>query len=205
MEKLKLRPYVIPVASTIIVLSIFVSSFFLQTSTSLDDTNKYVDDVIIGDDIPVINVDTIMINPYTAQDVSVAKDFYDYNADEESQEKSIVEYDDTYMQNTGIDFTSENTFDVVSVLDGEVINIEKSETLGNVIKIEHEDGYISVYQSLSETSVEKGSKVSQGQVIGKSGENKLDKESGNHLHFELYINGQMVNPINYLNKSLKSN
>lgn len=204
MEKLKLRSYVIPTLTTVFVFSLLVSSFFMNNSSSFVDPSKYVSDVILGNKIPVINEKETLINPYTAADVTVSKKFYDFKATEEDQKNSIVKYDDTYMQNTGVDYTSENIFDVISILNGEVISISEDDTLGNVVKIEHENGYISVYQSLSQVSVEKGEKVQQGQVIGKSGENKLDQELGNHLHFELYINSQMVDPMQYLNKSLEN-
>ena len=53
---------------------------------------------------------------------------------------------------------------------------------------------ISVYQSLSEVSVKKDDTVTQGQIIGKSGTNTLDSNLGNHLHFEIYYQGQVMDP-----------
>ena len=67
----------------------------------------------------------------------------------------------------------------------------------------NENNLISTYQSLSEITIKKGDVVTQGQILGKSGTNELDKELGNHLHFEIYENGQPVNPINYLNKEVQ--
>ena len=108
------------------------------------------------------------------------------------------------MQNSGVDFVNKNTFDVISILEGSVTDVKEDETLGKIIEIKHDNNYISLYQSLSEVSVKKGDMVKQGQVIGKSGTNELDKELGNHLHFELYLDGQVVNPTLYLNKELKT-
>ena len=202
MKKLKLRPYVIPTLAFIALFGLFVT-LFMETSGSLTPPIDYVDDTILGNELPVINNSTEMIvNPYISDKVTIGKNYYDYKATEEEQEKSIVKYDDTYMQNSGIDFISDELFDVIAILDGEVISVSEEETLGKVIKIQHQNEYTSVYQSLSETNVKKGDKVIQGQVIGKSGTNKIDSPLGNHLHFELYINGQMVNPGMYLNKSL---
>ena len=62
---------------------------------------------------------------------------------------------------------------------------------------------MSIYQSLSEINVKKGDIVSQGQILGKSGKNELDKELGNHLHFEMYVGGQTVDPLLYLNKDVQ--
>ena len=74
-----------------------------------------------------------------------------------------------------------------------------------LIEIEHKNGLVSVYQSLSEVSVKKGDIVTSGQIIGKSGTNELDKEIGNHLHFELYKDSQSVDPIKYINKEIEEN
>ena len=57
---------------------------------------------------------------------------------------------------------------------------------------------------MSEVKVKKGDSVTQGQVLGISGTNKLDKELGNHLHFEFYAEGQIVNPNTYLDKELQA-
>ena len=106
------------------------------------------------------------------------------------------------MQNSGIDFVSEGVFDVISVLNGTVVDTSDNEILGKTVEISHDNGLVTIYQSLSEINVKKGDVIYQGQVIGKSGTNKLDKELGNHLHFEFYTNGQIVDPNLYLNKEI---
>lgn len=202
MKKLKLRSYVVPTLTFMAVFAIFVTSFFMETSNSLTTPSNYVTDIILGNQIPVINQTEKVINPYTYDKVEIGKNYYDYQGAEEDQEASIIKYDDTYIQNSGVDFVSSEIFDVVSIRDGEVISVGEEESVGKVVKIQHNNEYVSVYQSLSEINVKKGDKVTQGQVIGKSGTNKIDEELGNHLHFELYIKGQMVNPLSYLNKNL---
>ena len=176
----------------------------LQKDTSEDELTSYVTSTVLEEEQPVIKESTMMINPYTDTTVGIGKNYYDYKADAETQEKSIVYHDNTYMQNSGTDFVGEKVFDVVAVLDGSVTDVKEDETLGKVVEIKHENGYISIYQSLSEVSVKKGDMVTQGQVIGKSGTNELDKDMGNHLHFELYVNGTVVNPTLYLNKELQT-
>ena len=206
MRKLKLRPFVIPTISTfLLIIAIFDSILNLKESNNFSEAPSnidYVTKTILDDEIAVINTTTKIINPYTDQSVTIGKYFYDYKAEATQQEKSIIYHDDTYMQNSGIDFVSENTFDVVAVLNGTVANVTENETLGKTVEINHDNGYVTIYQSLSEISVKKGDTISQGQVIGKSGTNELDKEIGNHLHFEFYANGQVVDPTLYLNKDL---
>ena len=208
MKRRKLKPYVLQSILLIAIASIIFGTAAL--SNSLKQTNEdtrdevlsYVSNVILEEAEPVINTKEKMISPYTDQTVTVGKSYYDYKADAATQEKSIIYHDNTYLQNSGTDFISENVFDVVSVLDGSVTDVKEDDTLGKIVEIKHDNGYVSVYQSLSEVSVKKGDMVTQGQVIGKSGTNELDKDMGNHLHFELYVNGQVVDPTLYLNKEI---
>ena len=208
MKRRKLKPYVLQSILLIAIASIIFGTAALSNSLkqinedTRDEVLSYVSNVILEEAEPVINTKEKMISPYTDQTVTVGKSYYDYKADAATQEKSIIYHDNTYLQNSGTDFISENVFDVVSVLDGSVTDVKEDDTLGKIVEIKHDNGYVSIYQSLSEVSVKKGDMVTQGQVIGKSGTNELDKDMGNHLHFELYVNGQVVDPTLYLNKEI---
>ena len=208
MRRRKLKPYVLPTLMILAITSVIFGTAMLSNSLKNKDTyeepTSYVNDTILEEDQAVINETTKMINPYTDTTVTIGKNYYDYKADAKTQEKSIIYHDNTYLQNSGTDFISQNTFDVVAVLDGSVTDVKEDETLGKVVEIKHDNGYVSIYQSLSEVSVKKGDIITQGQVIGKSGTNELDKDIGNHLHFELYVNGQVVDPTLYLNKELET-
>lgn len=206
MIKRKLKKYVLP---TIIMTFSFIVVLTITLSTkdnknlSREDNLTYVSSTIISQDMAVINTTKKIINPYTDQSVTIGKNYYNYKAEAEDQEKSIIYHENTYIQNSGVDFIYDKTFDVVAVLDGEVTNIKEDEVLGKIVEISHDNKYVSIYQSLSEINVKKGDIVSQGQIIGKSGKNELDKELGNHLHFEMYVGGQTVDPLLYLNKDVQ--
>ena len=207
MRRRKLRPYVLPTFLVIGIVSMMLGVAMLQKTLIPEQEElptSYVTNTIFEEEQPVINETTKILNPYLDENVTIGKNYYDYKADSKTQENSIIYHDNTYMQNSGVDFVNKNTFDVISILDGSVTDVKEDETLGKVIEIKHDNNYISLYQSLSEISVKKGDMVKQGQVIGKSGTNELDKELGNHLHFELYLDGQVVNPTLYLNKELKT-
>ena len=195
--KLKKLPLIVAILVLIPVLTVIIFS-----KESMKKTNDLVTTDTISDTVPVINETRKMINPYTDSSVTISKSYYDYKGEATEQEKSITVYENTYIQNTGIDYISTNTFDIVSVLDGTVVTVKEDELLGKIIEVKHDNGLITSYQSLSGITVQKNDKIKQGQVIGKSGTNKLDKEIGNHLHFEIYENGSSVNPINYLNKEV---
>ena len=205
MKRIRLRKKAVSILLGIVfiipvIAFVFLANKGLKTST---DYNEYVDDGIVNESIPVINSTKKIISPYSDQSVKIVKDYYDYKADEEKQLNSILVHDSTYIQNTGIDFASENTFDVISVLEGTVENVKDDEMTGKTIEAKNDDGYTVIYQSLSEVDVKKGDIISQGQQIGKSGINELDKNIGNHLHFEVYKNGQSINPQSYINMDVK--
>ena len=213
MTRRKLKPFVLPTLYSLAVVIFILCMFLVQSilnnslleANELKDDIEYVDGDITDDidkDIPVVATKIIINKPYIDSSVKVVKNYYDYLSSSEEQEKSIVYYENTYMQNSGIDLSSGNVFDVVSILDGEVISVKEDELLGKIVEIRHENEIISVYQSLSEINVKENDKVLANQVIGKSGESNVNKDLGNHLHFELYHHGKVVNPINYFDKNV---
>jgi hypothetical protein len=74
---------------------------------------------------------------------------------------------------------------------------------GNCVKIEHKNGYFTLYAHLSEVYVKKGEYVEKGQTIGKMGDS--GNAYGVHLHFEVQKNNKRMNPTPYLNSDLPEN
>ena len=93
-------------------------------------------------------------------------------------------------------------FEVLSVFDGTITKVENNEMVGKTVEVKHSNNIISVYQGLSEVNVKEGDTVTQGTKIGTSGTSKVNNNLGNHLHFELYVDGQVVNPEDCFNKKL---
>lgn len=209
MIKRKLKSFVVPaIYSVAIVISIFsmylVKNIFTKNMDGNKNEVKYVDNEITGVDtvIPVISTSTSIIKPYTNNDVKIVNNFYNYQGDAESQQNSILYYENTYMQNSGVDYAMDSEFDVVSILDGTVIKVEENDILGVIVEIRHTNDLISIYQSLKDVSVKVDDKVVQGQIIAKSGTSNINTSLTNHLHFELYHKGMIVNPEDYYNKLL---
>lgn len=206
MKKLKIKKSIVPMALIAVGIFTMLTAIVINKDTSLKPSNNmtYVSNTILSQDLAVINTTKKMIYPYTDLSTSIGKTYYDYKGEASEQEKSIIFHENTYIQNSGLDFTNNQMFDVVAVLEGTVTNVKEDKLLGKIVEINHNNEYISIYQSLSEVNVKKDDKVYQGQSIGKSGTNNLDKDLGNHLHFELYVGGQVVDPMLYLDKEIKN-
>ena len=163
MNSRKVKPYVIPIIYGICVIAFLFSMYFLggfvnNILFSEDDNLEYVDgDITDNDDndIPVVSTSVKIVRPFLDSSVSIAKTFYDYEGEAEEQENSILFYEDTYIQNSGVDYASTDQFDVISILDGTVISVEENDILGTTVEIRHSNDLISIYQSLSDVSVKK--------------------------------------------------
>lgn len=152
--------------------------------------------------VPVVSESKRIIRPYTDLEVKVSKNFYDYQAEAKEQEESLIYFEGTYMQSSGVSYSKDEVFDVVAILDGTVKEVKEDAMLGNVITIEHENGITSVYQSLSDITIKTGDIITAGQVIAKSSTSNISTELGNHLYFELIIDGICVDPENYYDKQI---
>jgi hypothetical protein len=93
----------------------------------------------------------------------------------------------------GIDFVVKKGTSVFSAADGFVIFSDYSIEAGNMIIINHNDGYISVYKHCSLLLKKPREEVKQGELIALSG-NSGETTTGPHLHFEIWKDGQPVDP-----------
>lgn len=206
--KLKLKRWATATIYLSLILIVFVSMVFI--SNKLD--NYYGDSLnlsyilkdFIDNDTPVANIKNESITkPFDKENITTDIDFYDKDADEESQQKSLILYENTYMPNTGILYTSEEQFDVLSTLDGKITKISKDELLGNVVEITHSNTLITTYYSIDNVKVKENQTIKQGEVIGTSGKNNISSTSDNMMLFEVSLNGNNIDPENYYQMKLE--
>ncbi len=96
---------------------------------------------------------------------------------------------------TGMDFSATPGTDVYATGDGTVVEMLWQTGYGNTIVIDHGFGYRTLYAHLKDFRTKKGKKVLRGEVIG--GVGSTGKSTGPHLHYEVHLKGQVVNPVNY--------
>jgi len=100
-----------------------------------------------------------------------------------------------WRSHKGVDFAAPFGTKVRSTADGVITYVGKEGGYGNVIKINHQGRYTTVYGHLSRFALDlrKGQRVVQGEVIGYVGMTGL--ATGPHLHYEFQINGRQHNPM----------
>lgn len=176
----------------------------LTTKKASELNYQYVSKGILDyeDKVKVVNTDSIILRPYIDSSVKIVKNYYDYKSEAQLQEQSLIYYEGTYMQSSGVSYSNGSAFDVVSILDGVVKEVKEDTTLGNVITIEHKNDITSVYQSVSDIAISVGTEVKSGQIIAKSSTSNISSDLENHLYFELLIKDECVNPENYYDKSI---
>ena len=99
---------------------------------------------------------------------------------------------------TGIDIALPIASPIYAAQDGVIIFSGWQSGYGKIVKIQHRDGKITYYAHNLKLFYEKGKKVQQGKIIALSGNSGIS--TGPHLHFEIRINNEHVNPLKYLNK-----
>ena len=152
------------------------------------------------EEVKVVNSVNTIRKPFTDESVKIVKDYYDYQAEAAKQESSLIYYENTYIQSSGVSYSNGNSFDVVSILEGTVKEVKEDNILGNTITIEHNNGIVSVYQSVTNITVKAGDKINAGFIIATSSTSNISTDLENHLYFELIIDGICVNPENYYDK-----
>jgi len=200
MKKRRLRKYVIPTLTLLLVSTIVFCTYkmyqFIDSDipvTRDESVNTPVSNDTEDTIIPTVNTQKI-IRPYTSSAVSATIPFYNIDGTADEQAASLIYYEGIYMQNTGVLYTSNETFDVVSILDGTVKNIKEDSIMGNIIEVEHTNNLTTVYQSLGDIKVKLGDKVKQGDILATSGQNKITTDTSNALHFEVFYQGEVFNP-----------
>ncbi len=97
---------------------------------------------------------------------------------------------------SGIDISSQVGQPIIAPSDGIVIWAAPRNGYGNVMIIDHDFGYQTRYGHMSGFAVRPGQRVQRGQVIGYVG--NTGKSTGPHLHYEVWVHNQAVNPMQFI-------
>ena len=96
----------------------------------------------------------------------------------------------------GIDISSRRGTPIIAPADGIVSETGKDRSIGNFIRIKHNETFATLYGHLLKYGVTPGQKVKRGELIGLMGNTGMS--TGHHLHYEVHQNEKPVNPNHYI-------
>ncbi len=100
----------------------------------------------------------------------------------------------------GIDIAGELKQGVLVTASGVVVEVWIYHPIyGKMVVVDHGNGFETLYAHMSRTYVREGQQVQRGQVIGIMGNTGLSM--GNHLHYEVHLDGKLMNPLDYLSSN----
>lgn len=187
--------------SFIIFLALILGAFFALAQLSKDDKDKPAGTTVTQTTEPQnqnnnLVEDEVFKLPLAAENPEIARDFYSVGATPEEQIASIIQVDNVFFINNGVNYTidKDTDFNVQASLSGKVTKVKQDSLLGYIVEVEHLYGIKTVYQSLETVTVAVGDELDQGDILGKAGSSSFDSESGIHVHFEV-LNGEIkLNP-----------
>ncbi len=111
--------------------------------------------------------------------------------------KRIDPFTGQQANHAGMDYSGSYHASILAAADGVVVWAGKRSSYGNMVEIDHGNGFMTRYAHAESVNVELGQKVSAGEkiaIMGKSG-----RATSEHLHFEILKNGRKVNPLPFVN------
>ncbi|MBE7086857.1 MAG: M23 family metallopeptidase [Clostridiales bacterium] len=105
-----------------------------------------------------------------------------------------------YSSHSGIDFFADEGTPVYAVYGGVIESVTNDVIKGVTVIIDHGKGLKTLYNSLADgIEIEVGQVVAKGDIIGEvSTSNRQEYKDGAHLHFEVFENGESIDPVKYL-------
>lgn len=177
---------------------------------------EMIDPAITGPELQQVIALTSVFTPekywegkFISPDTDYALEIPDYEAKKEITSffgtRRTYNDDPTPTFHTGVDFGGGVGLPIVATAAGKVVFAGVLDVRGNATIIDHGLGVFSGYYHQNEILVKTGDRVEKGQQIGKVGNTgRVDRANeyagaGAHLHWELWVNGNQVNPLKWLN------
>lgn len=157
------------------------------------------------DDTVSTDVEEVITLPFAQDlDYTVTRLFYDKNNSSQDQEKALIKFGTTFRTSDGVAYAQKNnqSFDVLAVLSGKVVEIKDNPLYGTYVVIEHDNDLKTYYYGLQNVEVTEGVEVQQGSKLGTSGTTEIDKEAGNHVFLKIQKNGKKLNPESLIGKKI---
>lgn len=109
-----------------------------------------------------------------------------------------------WRMHNGVDFQGQANQPVKALADGTVKSIiEKDLMWGEIVIIDHGNGFESKYCGVKVADIDEGDKVTVGKTIGVLADIPCEIQDGPHLHLEITVNGEYINPVQAIGRDVK--
>lgn len=190
-----------------------ILAFVLVALIIASSTGKPDNETPVVDDIPTeepdntvsTDVEEVITLPFSQDlDYTVTRLFYDKTSSSSDQEKALIKYGTTYRTSDGVAYARKDneSFDVLAVLSGKVVEVKNNPLYGTYVVIEHDNDLKTYYYGLQNVEVTEGIEVQQGTKLGVSGTTEIDKEAGNHVFLKIEKNNKKLNPESLIGKKI---
>ncbi len=190
-----------------------ILAFVLVALIIASSTGKPDNETPVVDDLPTeepdntvsTDVEEVITLPFSQDlDYTVTRLFYDKTSSSSDQEKALIKYGTTYRTSDGVAYARKDneSFDVLAVLSGKVVEVKNNPLYGSYVVIEHDNDLKTYYYGLQNVEVTEGIEVQQGTKLGVSGTTEIDKEAGNHVFLKIEKNNKKLNPESLIGKKI---
>ena len=202
MKRRKLKGFVLPTLYLLITISIFTGIVLLGTDYSLANKDyNYGVETLENETEPVVSeeeeANSLIESPVEEGSSEISVHFYSSKDTEENQKNSLIYYENTYLPNTGVLYTSDEAFNVKTVTSGKVTEIIDDEFFGKCVVIKHTDNLKTYYYGLDSIEVAIDDELTNGAIIGTSKNNEIMNTKKSFL-LEVYYNNELINPENFI-------
>ncbi len=118
---------------------------------------------------------------------------------------AIIVTGESMETSKGVSYANvDNTsFDVLVIHSGKVTDIKEDEIKGKIVTVDHGNNVISIYSSLESVNVEVDQELETGQKIGVAGSNLFDNQAGVHVHLQVLVDSNYVDPRAVMGKTIE--
>jgi len=192
----------LPTLYMLITITIFTSIVLLGSNLNFQEQNYNYGTDALKDTIQSVIVEDVVTSsqinsPVDDPKATISIHFYNKEDDESKQQASLIYYENTYLPNTGVLYTSEDSFEVKTVFDGKVTEILDDEFFGKYVVVEHTSNIRTYYYGLDEIEVKVGEELTTGTILGISKINEILNNKKSFL-LEVYHNNELINPETFI-------
>lgn len=197
------------------VLAVIFTTVITVISIAMKDTNNVsgeIESEITSSSIPSSSKDSqssrelpTTIGLPIVGDYKIVRQFFDSTKSSEELVSAIIYTGSYYVESKGISFAREDnsSFEVNAIYPGTVKEINYDEANGYSITIDHNNGLVSIYKSLSSCNVSQNDYVASSDTIGVSGSRVYDSDAGVHVHVEVKLNNSYLNLNDLIGKEIE--